>query len=62
MTASHRPVYTNLTGGLTARRLSFSILRELLYGVPIDYPSLARATGLDPSFVEDFLEAHAAGT
>jgi Zn-dependent peptidase ImmA (M78 family) len=37
-------------------------LAELLYGVPIDYPSLARATGLDPSFVEDLLEAHAAGT
>jgi Zn-dependent peptidase ImmA (M78 family)/transcriptional regulator with XRE-family HTH domain len=37
-------------------------LAELLYGVPIDYPSLARAMGLDPSFVWDLLEAHAAGT
>jgi Zn-dependent peptidase ImmA (M78 family)/transcriptional regulator with XRE-family HTH domain len=37
-------------------------LAELLYGVPIDYPSLAHATGLDPSFVRDLLEAHAAGT
>jgi Zn-dependent peptidase ImmA (M78 family)/DNA-binding XRE family transcriptional regulator len=36
-------------------------LAELLYGVPINYPSLAHATGLDPSFVRDLLEAHAAG-
>jgi Zn-dependent peptidase ImmA (M78 family)/DNA-binding XRE family transcriptional regulator len=37
-------------------------LAELLHGRPIDYPSLAHATGLDPSFVRDLLEAHAAGT
>jgi Zn-dependent peptidase ImmA (M78 family)/DNA-binding XRE family transcriptional regulator len=37
-------------------------LTELLYGVPIDYPSLAHATGLDPAFVRDLLAAHAAGT
>jgi len=37
-------------------------LAELLYGRPIDYPSLAHATGLTPHFVEDLLEAHAAGT
>jgi Zn-dependent peptidase ImmA (M78 family)/transcriptional regulator with XRE-family HTH domain len=37
-------------------------LAELLYGRPIDYPSLAYATGLDPSFVRDLLEAHAAGS
>jgi hypothetical protein len=37
-------------------------LAELLYGVPIDYPSLAHTMGLDPSFVRDLLEAHAAGT
>ena len=37
-------------------------LAELLYGVPIDYPSLAYEMGLTPRFVEDLLEAHAAGT
>jgi Zn-dependent peptidase ImmA (M78 family)/transcriptional regulator with XRE-family HTH domain len=37
-------------------------LAELLYGVPINYPSLAHATGLTPHFVRDLLEAHAAGT
>jgi Zn-dependent peptidase ImmA (M78 family)/DNA-binding XRE family transcriptional regulator len=37
-------------------------LAELLYGRPIAYPSLARAMGLDPSFVRDLLAAHAAGT
>jgi Zn-dependent peptidase ImmA (M78 family)/DNA-binding XRE family transcriptional regulator len=37
-------------------------LAELLYGVPIDYPSLADAMGLDLSFVRDLLEAHASGT
>jgi Zn-dependent peptidase ImmA (M78 family)/transcriptional regulator with XRE-family HTH domain len=37
-------------------------LAELLYGVPIDYPSLAHEAGLTPRFVEDLLEAHAAGT
>jgi Zn-dependent peptidase ImmA (M78 family)/transcriptional regulator with XRE-family HTH domain len=37
-------------------------LAELLYGIPIDYLSLAHATGLDPSFVRYLLEAHAPGT
>jgi Zn-dependent peptidase ImmA (M78 family)/DNA-binding XRE family transcriptional regulator len=37
-------------------------LAELLYGRPIAYPSLADAMGLDPSFVRELLEAHAAGT
>jgi Zn-dependent peptidase ImmA (M78 family) len=37
-------------------------LAELLYGRPIDDPSLAHAMGLNPSFVRDLLEAHAAGT
>jgi Zn-dependent peptidase ImmA (M78 family)/transcriptional regulator with XRE-family HTH domain len=37
-------------------------LAELLYGVPIDYPPLARAIGLDPRFLQDLLDAHAAGT
>jgi Zn-dependent peptidase ImmA (M78 family)/transcriptional regulator with XRE-family HTH domain len=37
-------------------------LAELLYGRPIAYPSLAHAMGLDPSFVRELLEAHAAGT
>jgi Zn-dependent peptidase ImmA (M78 family) len=36
-------------------------LAELLYGLPIEYPSLAHAMGLDPSFVRELLEAHAAG-
>ena len=35
-------------------------LAELLYGVPIAYPALAHATGLDPAFVRELLEAHAA--
>jgi Zn-dependent peptidase ImmA (M78 family)/DNA-binding XRE family transcriptional regulator len=37
-------------------------LAELLYGVPIDYPSLAHEMGLDPSFVQNLLESHAAGS
>jgi Zn-dependent peptidase ImmA (M78 family) len=40
-------------------------LRQLVapfYGVSIDYPALARATGLDPAFVRDLLDAHAAGS
>lgn len=37
-------------------------LAELLYGVPIAYPALAHATGLDPAFVRDLVEAHAPGT
>jgi Zn-dependent peptidase ImmA (M78 family) len=37
-------------------------LAELLYGVPIEYPSLTRAASLDPAFVRELLEAHAAGT
>jgi Zn-dependent peptidase ImmA (M78 family) len=37
-------------------------LAELLYGVPIDYPQLAQATGLDPRFLQDLLDVHAAGT
>jgi Zn-dependent peptidase ImmA (M78 family)/DNA-binding XRE family transcriptional regulator len=36
-------------------------LAELLYGIPIDYPQLAQAVGLTPCFVQDLLEAHAAG-
>jgi hypothetical protein len=37
-------------------------LAELLYDVPIDYPSLAHEMGLNLSFIQDLLEAHAAGT
>ena len=37
-------------------------LAELLYGRPIAYPSLADALSLDPAFVQDLLDAHAAGT
>jgi Zn-dependent peptidase ImmA (M78 family)/DNA-binding XRE family transcriptional regulator len=37
-------------------------LAELLYGVPIEYPALARDTGLDPAFVRALLEAHAAAS
>jgi Zn-dependent peptidase ImmA (M78 family) len=37
-------------------------LAELLYGVPIDYPSLAHEMGLDLSFARDLLETYAAGT
>jgi Zn-dependent peptidase ImmA (M78 family) len=37
-------------------------LAELLYGRPMAYPSLADAMGLDPAFVQELLEAHAAGT
>ena len=33
-----------------------------LYGVPIDYPSLAHTMGLNPLFIQDFLEAHATET
>jgi Zn-dependent peptidase ImmA (M78 family)/transcriptional regulator with XRE-family HTH domain len=36
-------------------------LAELLYGRPIRYAQLADATGLPPAFVQDLLEAHAAG-
>jgi Zn-dependent peptidase ImmA (M78 family)/DNA-binding XRE family transcriptional regulator len=44
------------------RPRAFRQLAELLYGRPIDYPSLAHEAGLTPRFVEDLLEAHAAGT
>jgi Zn-dependent peptidase ImmA (M78 family)/transcriptional regulator with XRE-family HTH domain len=37
-------------------------LAELLYGRPIACTSLADAMGLDPAFVWELLEAHAAGT
>jgi Zn-dependent peptidase ImmA (M78 family) len=37
-------------------------LAELLYGRPIDTRRLADEMGLDPSFIQDLLEAHAAGT
>jgi Zn-dependent peptidase ImmA (M78 family)/DNA-binding XRE family transcriptional regulator len=37
-------------------------LAELLYGAPIEYTALARAAGLDLSFVRELLEAHAAAT
>lgn len=37
-------------------------LAELLYGRPLEYASLAHATGLTPRFVEELLAAHAAGT
>jgi hypothetical protein len=36
-------------------------LAELLYGVPIAYPALARDAGLDPAFTRALLEVHAAG-
>ena len=34
---------------------------ELLYGVPMNYRRLADEMGLDPSFVQDLLDAHATG-
>jgi Zn-dependent peptidase ImmA (M78 family)/DNA-binding XRE family transcriptional regulator len=37
-------------------------LAELLYGRPLDTRRLADARGLDPAFVRELLEAHAAGT
>jgi Zn-dependent peptidase ImmA (M78 family)/transcriptional regulator with XRE-family HTH domain len=37
-------------------------LAELLYGRPIETPRLADALSLDPAFVQDLLDAHAAGT
>jgi Zn-dependent peptidase ImmA (M78 family)/transcriptional regulator with XRE-family HTH domain len=37
-------------------------LAELLYGIPMEAVALAHATDLDPAFVRDLLEAHAAGT
>jgi Zn-dependent peptidase ImmA (M78 family)/transcriptional regulator with XRE-family HTH domain len=37
-------------------------LAELLCGQPLETQRLADAMGLDPSFVQDLLEAHAAGT
>ena len=37
-------------------------LAELLYGRPMETQRLADAMGLDPSFIQDLLEAHAAGT
>jgi Zn-dependent peptidase ImmA (M78 family)/DNA-binding XRE family transcriptional regulator len=37
-------------------------LAEILYGRPIAYPSLADALGLDPTFVQELLEAHTPGT
>jgi Zn-dependent peptidase ImmA (M78 family) len=36
-------------------------LAELLYGRPIHYEPLAYEMGLDPTFVQTILEAHAAG-
>jgi len=36
-------------------------LAELLYGWPINYPQLAHEAGLDPTFVQTILDAHAAG-
>jgi Zn-dependent peptidase ImmA (M78 family) len=36
-------------------------LAELLYGQPIETQRLADELGLDPSFVQDLLDAHAAG-
>jgi Zn-dependent peptidase ImmA (M78 family)/transcriptional regulator with XRE-family HTH domain len=37
-------------------------LAELLYGQPLETPRLADALSLDPAFVQDLLDAHAAGT
>jgi Zn-dependent peptidase ImmA (M78 family)/transcriptional regulator with XRE-family HTH domain len=37
-------------------------LAELLYGQPIETSRLADEMGLDPSFLQDLFEAHAAGT
>jgi hypothetical protein len=37
-------------------------LAELLYGQPIETTRLADELGLDPSFVQGLLEAHATGT
>jgi Zn-dependent peptidase ImmA (M78 family)/transcriptional regulator with XRE-family HTH domain len=37
-------------------------LAELLYGRPLETPRLAHELSLDPAFVQELLEAHAAGT
>jgi Zn-dependent peptidase ImmA (M78 family)/transcriptional regulator with XRE-family HTH domain len=37
-------------------------LAELLYGRPLETPRLADALSLDPAFVQDLLDAHAAAT
>jgi Zn-dependent peptidase ImmA (M78 family)/transcriptional regulator with XRE-family HTH domain len=37
-------------------------LAELLYGRPLETPRLAHELSLDPAFVRELLEAHAAGT
>jgi hypothetical protein len=37
-------------------------LAELLYGRPLEAPRLADALSLDQAFVQDLLDAHAAGT
>jgi hypothetical protein len=37
-------------------------LAELLYGRPIETQQLADELSLDPAFVQELLEAHAAGT
>ena len=47
---------------LVERPRALRQLAELLYGQPIETPRLADAMGLDPSFIQDLLEAHAAGT
>jgi hypothetical protein len=48
--------------GSLHRHRALRQLAELLYGVPIDYPQLAQATGLDSRFLQDLLEVYAAGT
>jgi Zn-dependent peptidase ImmA (M78 family) len=54
---THEPVAVPVERPRALRQLA-----ELLYGVPIGYPSLAHESGLTPRVVEDLLEAHAAGT
>ena len=51
MTASHRPVYTNLTGGLTARRLSFSVAMQ-----PPPLKELSPYSNLHPRHLDGYLE------
>src|SRR4030095_10869750 len=36
-------------------------LAELLYGRPLETPRVADALSLDPAFVQDLVDAHAAG-
>jgi Zn-dependent peptidase ImmA (M78 family)/transcriptional regulator with XRE-family HTH domain len=70
--SQYRALYTQLGawGWRTQEPLDVPVERpralrqlvELLYGRPIPYGQLADEMGLTPAFVQDLLEAHAAGT